>query len=85
MKNIKCSIEAFVNGNAKSGQESFEMAQEHIEELITKKIENTPYENEFDTICDNILDECFKICGYELEEINNEINKLIDREISQFN
>ena len=40
MKNIKCSIEAFVNGNAKSGQESFEMAQEHIEELITKKIEN---------------------------------------------
>ena len=55
MKNIKCSIEAFVNGNAKSGQESFEMAQEHIEELTTKTIENTPYENEFDTICYCIL------------------------------
>ena len=82
---FKKNIYELVCKNATSGKDAWVMMQEYIGDIVYSKIENTPYENEFDTICDNILDECFKICGYELEEINNEINKLIDREISQFN
>lgn len=83
MSLFKKNIYELVCKDAKSGKEAWEMLQEYIGDIVYSKIENTPYENDFETIFDNVfaLADNGSINARNIKEIDEIINNIIQKEI----
>lgn len=82
---FKKNIYELICKNAKSGKDAWEMLQEYIGDMVYSKIENTPYENNFETIFDNVFyfADNGSINARNSKEIDEIINKLIQDELKK--
>jgi len=83
MSLFKKSIYELVCKDAKSGKEAWVMLQEYIGEIVYTKVENTPYEDEYYVIVDNIFSDCENIKAKSIKEVDKIINTLIENELSK--
>ncbi len=80
---FKKNIYELVCKNATSGKDAWVMMQEYIGDIVYSKIENTPYEDYFETIFDNVFNlvDNGKFNARNIKGINEIIDKLIQDEL----
>lgn len=83
MSLLKKSIYDLVCKGAKSGKEAWEMLQEYISDMVYMKVENTPYEDDYYIIVDNIFHNSENIKARNLKEVDEIIDTLIENELSK--
>lgn len=83
MSLFKKSIYELVCKGAKSGKEAWEMLQEYVNDMVYKKLENTPYEDDYYIIVENIFADCESITAKSIKEVDSIINTLIEIELSK--
>jgi len=83
MSLLRKNIYELVCKNAESGKEAWVMLQEYIAEMVYTKVENTPYEEQYYDIADNVFFDSEKIKARSIKEVDTKVNALIENELNK--